>query len=69
MSDTLKMSAEEALDIKNKLKDTFSHVCSKATSYNTDKKDAAELGKSAAQLAQALIKLDEHALKFRLPVK
>ncbi len=69
MSDELKMTAEEALNLKKKLKKTFDYVSDQTTAYNTSKKEAAEFGKSAAQLAEALIKLDEHVLKMRLPVK
>ncbi len=68
MSEDLKMTHEEALNLKEKLTKIFDAHADKAISGWGDD-DKAAYGQSAAHAAQALIKLDEHALKMRLPVK
>lgn len=68
MSDELKMTAEEALNLKKKLTQIFDNHANRAVNaWNENEK--ATYGQSAAHTAQALIKLDEHVLKMRLPVK
>lgn len=68
MSDELKMTAEEALNLKNKLMKIFDDHAKNAVNAWGDT-EKVTYGQSAAHTAQALIKLDEHVLKMRLPVK
>lgn len=68
MSDELKMSAEEALNLKEKLTRIFDKHCDSALSYAGNDRGAF-YGQSAAETAQALIHLDEHVIKMRMAVK
>jgi galactokinase/mevalonate kinase-like predicted kinase len=67
MSDELKMSAEEALNIKQKLTAIFEEHAKQSHGFTSDMR--AHYGQSAAEAAKALIKLDEHVIKMRMAVK
>ena len=68
MPDELKMSAEEALNLKERLTSIFDKHSTNALSYAGNDRGAF-YGKSVAETAQALIKLDEHVIKMRMAVK
>lgn len=67
MSDELKMSAEEALNMKYKLSQIFEDNVKRSNGLKST--ESALYGQSAAQVAQALIQLDEHVIKMRMAVK
>ena len=63
MADELKMTTEEALNLKKKLTEVFEVHVSRAKANYSD------AGIAAARTADSLIKLDEHAIKMRMAVK
>lgn len=65
----VKMSLEEAYEMKQDLMEAFKHAKTWMTSYDTAKAAQAEFAKSMASIADSRIALDEHVTKMRMAVK
>lgn len=61
--DDVRMTLEEAKELKNKLNTVFEHQANRAKAGYTD---SAVSAASAARIAQTLINLDTHIVSMRL---
>jgi hypothetical protein len=65
----VKMSLEEAHEMKCGLIKAFKSAREKVDNYDTSRRECAELAKSMASIAGSRIALDEHVTKMRMAVK
>lgn len=65
----VKMSLEEAYEMKQDLTKAFKHAKSRMESYDTAKDAQAKFAQSMASIVDSRIALDEHVTKMRMAVK
>jgi hypothetical protein len=65
----VKMSLEEAYEMKQALTEAFKHAKNQMDNYSAGKGEQAQFVRSMASIADSRIALDEHVTKMRMAVK